>query len=254
MTTQTLPKVIGGDIPVVIAEQRNGPWLPRLNSREGLSILQSSFRELVLLNGGHQCLIRVAQGKESQHFYFAGRDSDPESVPFITRVAQPAYTALQHGGESAFFDALTPDIIKECQRFFPDSVRRQGDMWVAKIATSWEGIEPFIRVVFAPTTEKPVDVVAKSILSTRHTCTGKSWIFRVHRTTERTVIFKRKTKKAPLKRIAMRSREVGSTELVLMQGILKAPDHTAVDASDGVYVVARTPHLLPTPAWIGHSA
>ena len=250
MKTQTLPETIGG-IPVIPVEGKNTFLLPRLDD-EGLTLPLSSFQGLTLLKNGKQCVIHVKMPTRDPMFFFAGHDEDPKSRPFITRIHKEAAIALRDGGESAFFDALTPPLIKKCIQFFPESVYRQGDLWVAKIGNSWETVAPLIHMLFTPTSVEPASVVGHPLFSTRHTCTGTLWTFQLHRTTERTIILRRNKSKAQPRKVGTEATEVDTTQVILMQGILEAPDHTTVDASDGIYVVERTVNLLPTPGTMGY--
>lgn len=150
--------------------------------------------------------------------WFGGTD---EGHPFLTQLSTDLWDAYRHGGASAFFRRIIPDVIRRVARDRKQPILRQGDIYATRIFDSWQEFGEFARVfdnLYGTGVERQGKVRNEEIFATRHCLTGfiagnDPW--------------------SPL----------GADDFIFAEGVLAAPDHRPIRLQ-GVHVVQQMDCLI----------
>lgn len=143
---------------------------------------------LIPLLGGTQFLFRCSLPKGG--VWFGGTDEQP----FLTQLEPHTWSIREHGNETAFFDALKPQLIKEAEKVLLRQAQRQGDIFYLDFGFDWNQINSFLSLIgwsrhtLTATKKAPV-------FDTRHTIAGE--ILFVETPQRQTRLLARGTLKAP---------------------------------------------------------
>lgn len=171
--------------------------------------------EFFPLQEGRQFLLRtnVSRGlavRYEFHAFFGGTDEQP----FLVRLNGRPLSAFSEGGESAFYDALKPEIIKQLERLRKIPARRQGDFFAMPLGCSWDNIA-WLQQLFSGDIITPTEVKELPVNETRHRFTG-TFCKNVH---------------------------VRETHGLIVEGTLQAPDHAEMKLAGDVYFLIQAQNL-----------
>lgn len=186
--------------------------------RDGAEIRIPAFSdaELFWIHQNEQFLLRQQIGKDYNRpesgWWFGGTDEQP----FLVRINQAPFEVFQKNGETAFYQALKPDVVHFCERAFKVEAKRQGDIFAAALPWSWDELGNIAYVLvwtnleITPTERKQE---RRQVFGTRHTLQG------IYRS--------------------------GSNHVVhsFGEGVLTAPDHSPLTL-EGVHLIAQTKNLF----------
>lgn len=204
-----------------------GPYID-FNQEEGeVYKLPGTEKKVYSIADGRQCLVQNSSGR----VFFIGKDTDEAAHPFATELSPITLSVFENQGEEAFFDALVPEVVKDCKiTFCEENHQRQGEVIAVKIADSWSEAREMLG--FTGHLEKCFHVSKKSgctIPGTQHKLTGERCVMRGK-------ILKRPKNegKGPKKSI-----NVTGKGCYLVSGILEARDHSPLNLP-GIHLVATT--------------
>ena len=204
----TLPKTAG------LAELEPGKnWQP---VRDGKKINIPFFPEVefFVLKDGDQFLLRFSCDNRYQYF-FGGTDEQP----FLVQLRDEPFFAFVRGGEQGFFEALKPPMIRELEKIYQTTAKRQGDIFAMPIPYTWQELQDAIFVSCGRKLEiegGPKNM-GSDVFHTRHNLKGK-------------VI------------------KYGLEHEIRMfgEGVLEAPDHAPVKL-EGVHLLGQATGLFDPP-------
>jgi hypothetical protein len=182
------------------------------------------------LKDGEQFIVHYPATREFRsHTVFGGCDESS----FISGILAPAFLAFERGGERAFFEALTPDAVKELRELFPDAlVQRQGDMWSIALPLDWK------------------EVVMRCMISLNRPARRSLHWKKVTGATETSAVLGSNHRVNGLcsARTDVRIRDVIVDNVAVATGTITAPDHAPQLLGDGPNIIAQTPNLEPVDA------
>lgn len=160
--------------------------------------------------------------------WFIGTDVD--GALFATSLAMQIRRIFEEGGEPAFYEALKPEAIRECETASGcEKTRRQGDIWTYPLGDDWKKIDcsrwirtspPDRRARWKKRRFDPILIEGKTaVFGTRHQLVGRWQTFWMSSTETRPGI-----------------------PLIVGEGTLSAPDHAPLDLK-GPHLIAQTAML-----------
>jgi len=159
-----------------------------------------------LLNG-EQFVVVVGAGDQAQGS-FGGTDEQP----FLTGLLEPAWRALEEGGEKAFYESLKPTLIQKLEAATGVPSSRQGDILAHRLDRDWQDITRFA------TQGTPMTARDRALFGTNHLFTGE---------VARIQLFPDGSE--------------GTTQLVVV-GTITAPDHRPL--------ILNTPHVITRAQYV----
>lgn len=186
---------------------RNGKANTPPPFREGEHVVLPEDREAEFfpLMNGEQFLFRNASDSRSRdtQYWFGGTDEQP----FLVRLGDRPFPAFQQGGEVAFYASLKPDVVTKFEQAFGVVSRRQGDIFAVPVPHTWDEFRK-ASLLCCDSRREPQSVTYQSVFETRH----------------------------KLKGLYAPSMPVLGQWHTLVEGVLKAPDHSPL--------TLKGPHLL----------
>ena len=204
---------------LAVLDWDNGVSRPQRDEKT-IAVPRNGGVEFFPLKEGAQFLLLISdvgswQRQGFRSVYFGGTDEQP----FLVELEADAFAAFARGGETAFFTALKPKLIKDVEQTYRDQeaalrrTKRQGDIFAHALRWPWKGlILHHLKQLGTEVTLKHADV---ALFGTRHDFRGFIGEFTLP--------------------------ETGAKALV-GEGVVEAPDHSPLELK-GPHVLAQTNFL-----------
>ncbi len=174
-------------------------------------LYNSSKVEMFFIKNDEQFLMIYKDGKE---VWFGGTDENA----FLVRLDTDVLNIFMSNGEEGFFEALTPPLIRDFSEQFEVGHQRQGDIFYVQAPFGWKEIESSLRMIKGSkgsVKPKETSKLGFSVFGTRHILKGRFM------------------SDIPL---------LGYKKTTLIEGKLKAPDHTT-RILKGPHIISQTQYL-----------
>ena len=186
-------------------------------TRKGADIVLPLTKDtqLVPLQRGRMFLLTGTAATRNGYYkenclHFGGTDEEP----FLVRLNPEALVHYRSGGEPGFFEALKPPLVRQAERLFMKTTRRQGDIFVMPTLFCWKSIQLFMGLgMTGEATPEAKGYERLPLFGTRHLFTGSTMTMRAN-----------------------------GAEFPVAEGVIEAPDHEEI-SFDFPHVLSQTAFL-----------